>query len=103
MNEYEDETRRSMWWIPFAVGGGVILLGLLLKLREHLAGNLALLALLTAAFTLYFLPTLVARTRRKSNTRAIFVLNLLAGWTFVGWVVAMVWAMTVERAPAIVA
>jgi hypothetical protein len=38
----------------------------------------------------YFIPTIVARG--KKNFKAIFVLNLLAGWTFVGWVIALVWA-----------
>ncbi len=42
---------------------------------------------------LYFLPTLVAVRAHKKNQIAIFALNLLAGWTFVGWVVAMVWAL----------
>lgn len=41
---------------------------------------------------LYFLPSIVGR--RKNNALAIFVLNLFLGWTFVGWVVALVWACT---------
>ena len=31
---------------------------------------------------------------RGNNTTAIIVLNLLAGWTFVGWIVAIDWAFT---------
>ena len=50
------------------------------------------LLLLIAA--LYFLPAIVARRRRHHNTAAITALNLLAGWTAVGWVVAFVWACT---------
>ena len=41
---------------------------------------------------LYFVPAIVGRN--KKNAQAIFMLNLLAGWTFIGWVVAMVWACT---------
>lgn len=41
---------------------------------------------------LYFLPTLEAARTKKSNTSAIFILNLLLGWTMIGWVVAAVWA-----------
>lgn len=44
----------------------------------------------------HFLPSVVARWRKKSNLTAIFVLNLLAGWTLVGRVVAMVQAVMVE-------
>lgn len=40
---------------------------------------------------MYFLPTLAGY--RKQNGLAIFALNLLLGWTFIGWVVALVWAL----------
>lgn len=41
---------------------------------------------------IYFIPTYAAFKRGKRNAPAIFMLNLLAGWTFIGWVAAMVWA-----------
>ena len=41
---------------------------------------------------LYFLPS--ALGCHHKNAAAIFVLNLLLGWTFVGWVIALVWAFT---------
>ena len=43
---------------------------------------------------LYFLPAIVAGFRDHRNTGAVFVLNLFLGWTFIGWVIALVWAMT---------
>ena len=46
---------------------------------------------------LYFLPSIVALKHGTRNTRAIFVLNLFFGWTFIGWVIAMVWAKTARR------
>jgi hypothetical protein len=45
----------------------------------------------------YFTPSFVAKSRQKDNTTAIFLLNLFLGWTFVGWVVALVWATTKDR------
>lgn len=41
---------------------------------------------------LYFIPTFVAKSQRG----AIFALNLLLGWTFVGWVAALVWALATK-------
>jgi hypothetical protein len=41
----------------------------------------------------YLLPAIIAKCRNHHNRGAIFVLTLLGGWTLVGWVVAMVWAM----------
>lgn len=41
----------------------------------------------------YFFPTIVARSSRQPNTVGIFILNLFLGWTFIGWVIALVWAV----------
>lgn len=48
------------------------------------------LGVLSLAF--YFLPTIIAAFSKHRQAGAIFVLNLLAGWTFIGWVAALVWA-----------
>jgi Superinfection immunity protein len=50
--------------------------------------------ILTVAAALYFLPWLIALLRGHHNAAAIFMLNLLLGWTGLGWVVALVWSMT---------
>lgn len=44
------------------------------------------------------LPAIIAGLRRHHNVVAIFVLNLLLGWTIVGWIIALVWSLT-TRAP----
>ncbi|HXB30470.1 MAG TPA: superinfection immunity protein [Puia sp.] len=43
---------------------------------------------------IYFIPTIVAFDRRKANRYAILMLNIFLGWTFVGWIVALVWAIS---------
>ena len=40
----------------------------------------------------YMLPWAIAATRGKSNQAAIGVVNLLVGWTVIGWIVALVMA-----------
>lgn len=47
-----------------------------------------------AAVIGYFLPALIASRRHHQQANAICILNLLLGWTFVGWAVAAVWAFT---------
>ena len=44
--------------------------------------------------TIYMLPTGIAMLRNKRNKLSIFSLNLLLGWTLVGWVVALVWGVS---------
>ena len=46
------------------------------------------------SLALYFLPTIIALLRGHRNALAIFLLNFFLGWTFIGWVVALVWSAT---------
>lgn len=43
---------------------------------------------------IYFLPTIIGRNKRSAN--AIFALNLLLGWTILGWIGALVWSLTAD-------
>lgn len=52
------------------------------------------LLLVLALIIIYFLPSFVAGKRNHRNAGAITVLNLFLGWTFLGWVIALVWAAT---------
>ena len=62
-----------------------------------LIGRVVMLVLVIGiGLFLYFIPSIVGRT--KTNAGAIFVLNLLLGWSFIGWVIALVWACTKDSA-----
>ena len=41
---------------------------------------------------LYFIPTIIAFQRKHENKIIILLINLLLGWSFWGWIVALVWA-----------
>jgi hypothetical protein len=62
--------------------------------------GLGVVAVITMLLGLYFLPTLVAYQGRHHNVAAICTLNFLLGWTLLGWIIALVWAMTVPHAVA---
>lgn len=47
-----------------------------------------------AGLLFYMLPTFIAMMRHHQNTAAIAALNILLGWTFLGWVIAIVWSFT---------
>jgi hypothetical protein len=58
-------------------------------------GGLAIAFLLIyGIYRIYFLPWHVAKAVKHPQEQAIFVLNLSLGWTFLGWVIALVWANT---------
>ncbi len=58
---------------------------------------------------IYFIPSIVALnirltkkniiTDKKTNATSIFVLNFFLGWTLVGWVIALVWAVSDDSKP----
>ena len=45
----------------------------------------------------YLIPTLVAYFQQHHHLYAIAVLNLLSGWTLLGWIAALVWAFKPEE------
>lgn len=45
----------------------------------------------------YFLPTIIADQRDHRNQTGIVVLNLFLGWTVIGWVGALIWAVYEEK------
>ena len=56
--------------------------------------GLIVLIVFSVALLLYFLPTIVAARRNHHNVGAIGLLNLFLGWTFIGWVLALIWSVT---------
>lgn len=71
--------------------------------RPPVSTAVAVLAWVVAAITLlYMLPWAVAVTRNRSNMAAIGLINFLVGWSFIGWVVALVMACGSEPQQTVV-
>jgi hypothetical protein len=49
---------------------------------------------LAAGFVAYFAPLWIALSRAHPDRALIGAINLLFGWTVIGWLVAMVWALS---------
>ena len=45
----------------------------------------------------YLLPSICAFVRGHPSKAAILILNIFLGWTFIGWIVSLVWAFTDTR------
>ncbi len=41
----------------------------------------------------YFIPVIVAYVRKHNNTLAITIMTVFLGWTFFGWLAALLWAL----------
>lgn len=44
-------------------------------------------------FMAYPAPTIIAMARGHERRVAVFLINLFLGWTIVGWIAALVWAV----------
>ena len=58
-----------------------------------IASGLVTLVLTAIAAGLYLLPVLVGCSRRVPDIGSVAVINILLGWTLVGWVVALALAL----------
>lgn len=61
---------------------------------DQAGGVLGVVLIFAISIALYFLPVIVAQSRRHKNLDAIVVLDVILGWTILGWVIALVWSFT---------
>lgn len=42
---------------------------------------------------IYFLPSIIAGMKKRKNSVDILILNTFLGWTILGWIIALIWAL----------
>jgi len=67
---------------------------LLLELFPYLIGVLGIAGFFALFAVPYFLPSIIAFVRRHPSKWAIVALNTFLGWTFLGWLIALIWALS---------
>jgi predicted tellurium resistance membrane protein TerC len=76
----------------------ITVLFVLIAILARTAEILIFIPIFLVGILVYIAPTLVAQHRGHPAVHAIFILNLFGGWTFIGWLGAMVWANTPIKA-----
>lgn len=69
-----------------------VALGVIYGISRNSPHEMLSICLLAIGLFIYFIPTLIAIAAGHVNLTAVIVLNILLGWTFIGWVAALVWA-----------
>jgi len=54
---------------------------------------IAVMTFLLFLFVMYWLPTLIAIVRQTPSALGVAMLNFFLGWTIIGWILALVWAL----------
>jgi hypothetical protein len=65
-----------------------------LKILPALFVGMGIAAFLLVLFVPYWAPTIIAFVRHHPSKGGILAVNMFFGWTFVGWVVALAWALS---------
>ncbi len=55
------------------------------------------LFLIAVGIAIYFIPSFIAFSRKDRNAVAILVLNLFLGWSLLGWLGSLIWALLDEK------
>jgi hypothetical protein len=59
---------------------------------ENLMYVILLFAMIVLGIIIYLIPSIIGHN--KKHYVGIYVFNIFLGWTFLGWVIALVWAFT---------
>jgi hypothetical protein len=51
---------------------------------------------------MYWLPTIIAIVRHAPSALAIAAFNFFLGWTVIGWIMALVWALGAQNRPHVI-
>jgi Superinfection immunity protein len=64
-------------------------------------GFAVIIMLITLAAGVYLLPTIIALVRHAPCVAGVAVINMLLGWSFVGWLVALAMAVSRPASPPV--
>jgi len=82
---------KILFWF---LAAGAVAIAILATILSNPESALSAALLIGVFILIYLLPSLVAAHRKHNNHGAIVALNVLLGWTLLGWVAALVWALT---------
>jgi hypothetical protein len=84
---------RNVRFVVIAVAAVVALL-FVWKILPALVAAMGLGLFIAILFVPYWAPTIVAFVRKHPSKGAILAVNFFFGWTFIGWVISLVWALS---------
>ena len=62
-------------------------------MNNNFDGLMLVLGVVGTAIAIYFIPAMVGKGRDINSGGALFLVNLLFGWTLIGWFICIIWAV----------
>jgi len=86
--------------VRYGIAAGVVLVSLFIvvKILPALVAAMGIGVFLALMLVPYWIPTIIAFKRAHPSRTGIAALNFFLGWTFLGWVAAVVWSLTNKHA-----
>ena len=91
-------------FIIFAMGANCVLTSMIIidsigkkgRIIMFLLGPIGPTELMIIIFLIvpYFLPSIIAFSKKHYNSVGVFLLNLFLGWTLIGWIAALIWSFS---------
>ncbi len=81
-------------------GAAILAIVFVVKVLPYLVAAMGIGAFLAVLFLPYWAPTIIAFVRKHPSKGGILALNFFLGWSFIGWVLALVWALSDSTARA---
>jgi hypothetical protein len=72
----------------------VVAVVFVVKILPALVAVMGIGVLLAVLFLPYWAPTIIAFVRKHPSKGGILALNFFFGWTFIGWVLSLVWSLS---------
>ena len=80
-------------FIPIIKGGGIMLVISSSNSMGSIFGLIMILFVIALGIAVYFIPTIIAFRKGRDNRISILALNFFLGWSLIGWVISLVWAL----------
>lgn len=61
-----------------------------------------MMSFILTLFVMYWLPTIIAVFRHAPSALGVAMLNFFLGWTVIGWILALVWALAAHTGPQVI-
>ena len=61
-------------------------------------GFIIMVLAMSIIIAIYFVPSIIASVRHAKHSDGIVALNFFLGWTVLGWIAAMIWAIVEQEA-----
>lgn len=90
------ETRKTFNFIALCVTGLLLFFQLMAAFATGSIGiaimSLVYTPLIYIFYWLYMLPSYISYVRGTEISTAVTILNILTGWTVIGWIILLIWA-----------